>query len=128
MKINTKLFMQLEHYLRLETVDMLSVATYYIIVALVVFALGTSVVFFLSMALVHALSVWIGNETMAYLVVGLALLLIILIFWFNKKTWVQNKLVRKISVSVLSEPMITGDESELDIDDDEDFGRGGEVL
>ena len=127
MKISTKLFTQLEHYLRLETVDMLSVATYYIIVVLVVFALGTSVVFFLSMALVQALSVWIGNETMAYLVVGLSLLLIILIFWFNKKTWVQNKLVRKISASVLSEPMITGDESELDIDDD-DYLNGGEAL
>ena len=127
MKISTKLFTQLEHYLRLETVDMLSVATYYIVVVLVVFALGTSVVFFLSMALVQALSVWIGNETMAYLVVGLSLLLIILIFWFNKKTWVQNKLVRKISASVLSEPMITGDESELDIDDD-DYLNGGEAL
>lgn len=120
MKISTKLFVQLEKYLRLEMVDKLSVATTFLIVALVVFALGTSAIFFLSTALVEAISLMIGNSALAYLIVGLFLLLLIWIFLANKKRWVEDKIVRSVSESVLNEPMFTGDDSALDLDDEDE--------
>lgn len=122
MKISTKLLVQLEKYLRLETIDKLSVATTFLVVALVVFALGTSAIFFLSTAMVEAISLMIGNSALAYLIVGVFLLLLIWIFLANKKKWVEDKIVRSMSESILNEPMFTGDNSDLDIaeEDDED--------
>lgn len=129
MKISTKLLVQLEKYLRLETIDKLSVATTFLVVALVVFALGTSAIFFLSTAMVEAISLMIGNSALAYLIVGVFLLLLIWIFLANKKKWVEDKIVRSMSESILNEPMFTGDNSDLDIaeedDDDLIYKKGG---
>lgn len=120
MKISTKLLVQLEKYLRLETIDKLSVATTFLVVALVVFALGTSAIFFLSTAMVEAISLMIGNSALAYLIVGVFLLLLIWIFLANKKKWVEDKIVRSMSESILNEPMFTGDNSDLDIAEEDD--------
>lgn len=125
MKINSKILVQLEHYLRLETIDKLSVATSFLIVAGVVFALGTSAIFFLSTALVEAISLMVGNAALAYLIVGLFLLLLIVVFLMNKKKWVEDKVVRNISESVLAEPMITGEATDLDFDEEPDGVKGG---
>lgn len=114
MKVNTKLFAQLEQFVRLETVDKLSVVTTSLIVAGVVFALGTSAVFFLSTAAVEGLSLLVGNKALAYLLVGVVLLLIIWLFLANKKKWVEDRVVRNISESILSEPMVVGDEEDLE--------------
>lgn len=123
MKISSKLFAQLERYIRLETIDKLSVVTTYMIVALVVFALGTSAVFFLSNALVEALTLVVGNRAVSYLIVGVVLLLLIWVFLANKKAWVENRIVRSLSETVLSEPSIVGDD--LDVEDilDEEGGE-----
>lgn len=123
MKISSKLFAQLERYIRLETIDKLSVVTTYMIVALVVFALGTSAVFFLSNALVEALTLVVGNRAVSYLIVGVVLLLMIWVFLANKKAWVENRIVRSLSETVLSEPSIVGDD--LDVEDilDEEGGE-----
>lgn len=123
MKISSKLFAQLERYIRLETIDKLSVVTTYMIVALVVFALGTSAVFFLSNALVEALTLVVGNRAVSYLIVGVVLLLVIWAFLANKKAWVENRIVRSLSETVLSEPSIVGDD--LDVEDilDEEGGE-----
>lgn len=118
MKINTKLLSQLEQYLRLETIDKLSVVTSFLIVAGVVFALGTSAVFFLSNALVEAISLIVGNSALAYLIVGLVLLLFIWIFLANKKILVEDKVVRSISESILNEPTITDTDTEVIIEDE----------
>lgn len=123
MKISSKLFAQLERYIRLETIDKLSVVTTYMIVALVVFALGTSAVFFLSNALVEALTLVVGNRAVSYLIVGVVLLLVIWVFLANKKAWVESRIVRSLSETVLSEPSIVGDD--LDVEDilDEEGGE-----
>lgn len=123
MKISSKLFAQLERYIRLETIDKLSVVTTYMIVALVVFALGTSAVFFLSNALVEALTLVVGNRAVSYLIVGVVLLLVIWVFLANKKAWVENCIVRSLSETVLSEPSIVGDD--IDVEDilDEEGGE-----
>lgn len=123
MKISSKLFAQLERYIRLETIDKLSVVTTYMIVALVVFALGTSAVFFLSNALVEALTLVVGNRAVSYLIVGVVLLLVIWVFLANKKAWVENRIVRSLSETVLSEPSIVGDD--IDVEDilDEEGGE-----
>lgn len=123
MKISSKLFAQLERYIRLETIDKLSVVTTYMIVALVVFALGTSAVFFLSNALVEALTLVVGNRAVSYLIVGVVLLLLIWVFLANKKAWVENRIVRSLSETVLSEPSIVGDD--IDVEDilDEEGGE-----
>lgn len=120
MKISTKLLVQVEKYLRLETIDKLTVVTTFMIVALVVFALGTSAIFFLSMSLVEAISSMIGNSALAYLIVGVFLLLLIWLFLANKKAWVEDKVVRCMSENILNEPMFTGDDSVLDLDEDAD--------
>lgn len=120
MKISTKLLVQVEKYLRLETIDKLTVVTTFMIVALVVFALGTSAIFFLSMSLVEAISSMIGNSALAYLIVGVFLLLLIWLFLANKKAWVEDKVVRSMSENILNEPMFTGDDSVLDLDEDAD--------
>ncbi len=122
MKVSSKLLVQLERYLRMETVDKLSVVTTCLIVAGVVFALGTSAIFFLSTALVEAISLMIGNSALAYLIVGLVLVLAICVFWANRKTWVENKVVRSLSESILNEPMIAGDDIEIALDDEEEGG------
>lgn len=124
MKVNSKLFAQIERYLRLETIDKLTVVTSAMIVALVVFALGTSAVFFLSTALVEALSLIVGNTALAYLIVGALLLLIIWIFLANKKAWVEDRVVRSLSESILSEPMILGDDDDMEIVYDEILEEG----
>lgn len=115
-KVNNKLLIQLERYLRLETVDKLTVVTSFLIVAGVVFALGISAIFFLSNALVEMLSLIVGNSALAYLIVGVILLLMIWIFLANRKAWVENKIVRSLSESVLNEPMISGDVQDIDIE------------
>lgn len=115
-KVNNKLLIQLERYLRLETVDKLTVVTSFLIVAGVVFALGTSAIFFLSNALVEMLSLIVGNSALAYLIVGVILLLMIWILLANRKAWVENKIVRSLSESVLNEPMISGDVQDIDIE------------
>lgn len=125
MKISTKLFVQLERYLRLETIDKLSVVTTFIIVAGVVFALGTSAIFFLSTALVEAISLLVGNKALAYLIVGAVLVAMIVVFLLNKKRWVEDRVVRSMSQSILSDPMVTGDDYDLD---DELEEEGGEAL
>lgn len=124
MKVSTKLLVQLEQYLRLETIDKLSVVTTFVIVAGVVFALSTSAIFFLSTALVEAISQLVGNAPLAYLLVGLFLVLLIVIFLMNKKKWVEDKVVQSMSKSILSESMITGDELELDMEDNQEKEGG----
>ncbi len=123
MKISSKLFAQLERYIRLETIDKLSVVTTYMIVALVVFALGTSAVFFLSNALVEALALVVGNRAVSYLIVGVVLLLVIWVFLANKKAWVENRIVRSLSETVLSEPSIVGDDVDVEDIIDEEGGE-----
>lgn len=121
MKVSTKLLVQVEKYLRLETIDKLTVVMTFLVVALVVFALGTSAIFFLSTAMVEAISLMIGgNSALAYLIVGVFLLLMIWLFLANKKAWVEDKIVRSISENVLNEPMFTGDDSQLDLDEDDE--------
>lgn len=125
-KVNNKLLIQLERYLRLETVDKLTVVTSFLIVAGVVFALGTSAIFFLSNALVEMLSLIVGNSALAYLIVGVILLLMIWIFLANRKAWVENKIVRSLSESVLNEPMISGDVQDIDIEVETEKGGNKE--
>ena len=91
----------LERYIRLESVDKLTVATTFLIVAGVMFALGTSAVFFISTGLVQTLSVMIGNEALSYYVVGGLLIVIMIVFYLKRKSWVEDKVVRNISRSIL---------------------------
>lgn len=123
MKVTTKLLVQLERYLRLETVDKLTVVTTFLIVAGVIFALGTSAIFFLSTALVEAISLMIGNSALAYLIVGGVLVLAIWVFWINRKSWVEDKVVRSLSESILNEPMITGDDADIITNDEKEGGN-----
>lgn len=127
MKVSTKLFAQVERYVRLETVDKLSVVTSSLIVAGVVFALGASAVFFISTALVEAISLVVGNKAIAYLLVGIILLLLIWLFLANKKSWVEDRVVRNISESILSEPMLVGEEEDFEDLYDDDSEKGGAV-
>ena len=90
-------------YLKLEAIDKLSVATTFLILGGVIFALATSAVFFLSTGLVKSLSGMIGSEAGAYYVVGGLLVLVILIIYLKRKAWIEQPVVRSISQSMLKE-------------------------
>ncbi len=93
----------LVQYLKLEAIDKLSVATTFLILGGVIFALATSAIFFLSTGLVKSLSGVIGSEAGAYYVVGGLLAVVILIIYFNRKAWIERPVIRNISQSMLKE-------------------------
>lgn len=89
-------------YARLEAIDKLSVATSFLIVFGVIFVLAVSAIFFLSTGAVKSLSAYIGDEAMANYIVGGVLVLCIVIFYCNRKRWVEDAVVKSISASVLA--------------------------
>ena len=93
----------LVQYLRLEAIDKLSVATTFLVLGGIIFALATSSIFFLSTGLVKSLSSLIGSEAGAYYVVGGGLALLILIIYLKRKAWIEQPVVRSISQSMLKE-------------------------
>lgn len=106
----------LQHYLRLEAIDKLSVATSFLIVFGVIFVLAVSAIFFLSTGAVKSLSAHIGDEAMANYIVGGVLVLMIIVFYCNRKRWVEGPVVRSISASILAHSQTNNEE---DLDDDE---------
>ena len=92
-----------KQYMKLEAIDKLSVATTFMIAGGVILALAISAVYFLSMGLVKNISAWIGSEAGAYYLMGGVLVLLIIIFYINRKAWVENPVVRSISRSLLKE-------------------------
>lgn len=96
-----RLLYRMERYLRLEAVDKLTVVSSCLIVSAVVFALGTSAVFFLSTGLVKTVTLLTGNEMMSYYVVGVVLLLLIVVFYSMRKRLVESRMVKLFSHSLL---------------------------
>ena len=109
----------LARYLKLEAVDKLSVATTFVVVALVMFALGTCALFFLSAGLVKSISALVGDEALANYIVGGSLLLVIVVFYVFRVRLVENRVVAAISASILRAEADVDDEEEED-DEDED--------
>ena len=93
----------LVQYLKLEAIDKLSVATTFLILGGIIFALATSAIFFLSTGLVKSLSGLIGSEAGAYYIVGGMLALVILVIYVNRKAWIEQPVIRNISQSMLKE-------------------------
>lgn len=103
----------LRHFLKLEAIDKLTIVTTYLIVIAVVFALATSAIFFLSTGLVKSLSAVIGDEALAYYIVGGVLVLCIIVFYMNRKAWVETPVVRSISSSILTKDTINEDDEDI---------------
>lgn len=99
-----------QQYLKLEAIDKLSVATTFLIVGgvVIVFALGA--LYFLGTGLVKTLTVWLGDETAAYYLMGGILLLFIIVFCMMRKTLVEGPIVRSFSQSILKENEEDGSE------------------
>ncbi len=106
-------------YLKLEAVDKLSVATTFVVVALVMFALGTCALFFLSAGLVKSISALVGDEALANYIVGGSLLLVIVLFYAFRVRLVENRVVAAISASILRAETEEGNEN-MEDDEDED--------
>ena len=104
-------------YLKLEAVDKLTVATTFVVVALVMFALGTCALFFLSAGLVKSLSALVGDEALANYIVGGTLLIVIIVFYVFRVRLVENRVVAAISASILRAEEGADDDVE---DEDED--------
>ncbi len=100
----------LQQYLKLEAIDKMSVAATFLIVGGVILVFAISAVHFLSTGLVKSLSAWIGDEIAAYYIMGGVLVLIIIVFYMNRKSWVEGPIVRSISQSMLKE--VEDDETE----------------
>ena len=107
-------------YLKLEAVDKLTVATTFVVVALVMFALGTCALFFLSAGLVKSLSALVGDEALANYIVGGSLLLIIVVFYAFRVRLVENRVVAAISASILRAEEGADDDKDDDEDEDEE--------
>ena len=90
-------------YFRLEAIDKLSVATTFLILGGLIFALATSAIFFLCMGLVKSLGEWLGSESGAYYVVGGVLTLLIIVIYLKRKAWIERPVVRNLSQSMLKE-------------------------
>lgn len=101
---------------RLEAIDKLSVATSFLIVFGVIFVLAVSAIFFLSTGAVKTLSEYVGSEATANYIVGGVLVLLIIIFYCNRKRWVEGPVVRSISASVLAHSQTINEEG---LDDEE---------
>ena len=114
-----RLLRLLERYAKLEAVDKLTVGITFLIVALVVFALGTSAVFFLCSGLVHTLSELVGSDALANYIIGGVLLLLIIVFYVFRVT-------AAVSASILRSEIISGAKRENDGEDEEDDEEGGE--
>lgn len=103
----------LRHFLKLEAIDKLTIVTTYLIVIAVIFALATSAIFFLSTGLVKSLSAAIGDEALAYYIVGGMLVLCIIVFYMNRKAWVETPVVKSISSSILNNEAIDEDREDI---------------
>jgi len=110
----------LGRYLKLEAAEKLSIATTFLVVALVIFALGTSAIFFLCSGLVHSLSELVGSEATANYIVGGVLVLLIILFYAFRVRLVENKVVASISASILRAETRSG---ATDEDEDEEGGE-----
>lgn len=121
-----RLLRLLERYAKLEAVDKLTVGVTFLIVALVVFALGTSAVFFLCSGLVHTLSELVGSDALANYIIGGVLLLLIIVFYVFRVTLVENRVIAAVSASILRSEIISGAKRENDGEDEEDDEEGGE--
>ena len=105
-------------YLKLEAVDKLTVATTFVVVALVMFALGTCALFFLSSGLVKSLSAVVGDEALANYIVGGTLLVVIIVVYVFRVRLVENRVVAIISASILRAESDAAEDEEEDKDDD----------
>lgn len=103
----------LRHFLKLEAIDKLTIVTTYLIVIAVIFALATSAIFFLSTGLVKSISAAIGDEALAYYIVGGVLVLCIVVFYMNRKAWVETPVVKSISSSILNKDAIDEDSEDI---------------
>lgn len=95
------LFGLLCHYLKLEAVDKLTVAATFLVVVLVLFALGTCALFFLSAGLVKSITTLVGDEALANYIVGGILVLVLVLFYVFRVRLVENRVVAAISASIL---------------------------
>ena len=99
----SRLISQAERWLRLEVADKMVVLMTCIIVSAVMFALIASAVFFLSMGIMKAIAVVIGNEMVSCFIVGAVLLLIALAFFMRKQSLVENKVVESVYKQMLED-------------------------
>ncbi len=120
-----KLLRTLERYLRLELTEKLTVCVSFVIIALVVFALGSSAVFFLCSGLVISLSDVLGSVALANYVVGGGLVIIICCFYFFRVPLVENRVVEVLSLSILRSELLKGQESADSAGGDDAEEKGG---
>lgn len=99
----TELTDLLKQYLKLEAIEKLTIATTSLIVGGVVFIFAWCAVFFISSGLVKNISEWIGSEAAANYMVGGILFVLLLIFYFCRKSLVESRVVRGISELILKE-------------------------
>lgn len=84
----------LRRYARIEAVDKVSYMLTVVVVSLVVMALGISAVFFLSSAFVLELSVMVGSEALASLIVGLGLIVLMSVVVVFRKSLIRDCVIR----------------------------------
>lgn len=111
----------LVRFLKLETIDKLTVATTFLIVALVLFALGTCALFFLSAGLVHTLSSVVGDEAIANYIVGGSLFAIMICVYLFRVPLVENRVVASLSRSFFKVEELDEEDEDDEEDDESEF-------
>lgn len=106
-----------EEYIRLEAVEKLTVIVTKVIVTAVVFVLALCSFIFICFGFVHTLVGMTGNETLSYYLVGVAVLIVLVLFLMFSKRIVENWLVRVFSSALLGgERLMTKVDSAADVD------------
>lgn len=98
----TGLLKSLQRYVKLETVDLFTVGISLLVVVLVLIALGWIALFFIGMGAVKTLTTIVGSEELSCYIVGGVLLLVMFIFYHNRKSWVENRIVAVLSESIIN--------------------------
>lgn len=101
-----RLVKHLEEWLKLEAADKMAVLMTCIIVAAVMIALATSAVYFISMGVMKWIAIATGNEMQSCFIVGIALLLIMALFYLLRKPLVENRVVESVSRQMLEDEPI----------------------
>ncbi len=90
-----------KEYVKLDIIEKVVQLITALSLAVVLIILGVAVLFYLSFAVVFWMAPTIGTAT-AFLIVAIVFLLLLVVVFTNRKTWIERPLVRFMSQLLLS--------------------------
>lgn len=88
-------------YLKFNAVEKVVRLTTALTLAIIFIIIGVAILFYLSFALIYAMEPLTGMA-LAYLIMALLFLLLLIIVFINRKSWIERPLVRFLSEILLN--------------------------